>query len=289
MQHSTFVGGGGWGIVLAIFDTKILSRGNFGVGTRMQKFPNSSTFRHVADMLPTCRLHSQLRRWESNCHLIFPDIAHFFITEAGNAFAAIGNIHESDSHILKQNQSKDWYTGEHVVTLLAEHIILLPGGRLHINFHLCVLHLQNIHTISALQNLVGIHSICTPLSSATRSFQLVSWWLQEQELLRQQQRQCQHLMRMRKRGESAARTRQCRKTQSEEQQGEIRQAIWTEHAEGRTCLSEEQQSEIRQTNRTEHAEGRARLSAEGAPCREVCTSWYGHDPWVKGFMWQLSP
>jgi hypothetical protein len=40
-------------------------------------------------------------RLESDCHLIFPDIAHFFVTEAGNALAAIGNIHEGDSHILK--------------------------------------------------------------------------------------------------------------------------------------------------------------------------------------------
>ena len=166
-----------------------------------------------------------------------------------------------------------WYTDECVVTLLAlaEYTILLPGRCPHINFHVCVLHLKNIHTIvSSLQNLLGI-----PSSSATllcNNELSVSWWLQEQELLRQQQRQCQHLMRMRKRGESAARTRQCRKTQSEEQQGEIRQAIWTEHAEGRTCLSEEQQSEIRQTNRTGHAEGRARLSAEGAPCREVRAS-----------------
>ena len=32
---------------------------------------------------------------------IFPEIAHFFGTEAGNALAAIGNIHEGDSHILR--------------------------------------------------------------------------------------------------------------------------------------------------------------------------------------------
>ncbi len=66
------------------------------------------------------------------------------------------------------------------------------------NFHICDLHLKNIHTISALQNFLGIGSLCTPLSSVTRSFQLVSWQLQEQELLWQQQRQCQHLVRMRK-------------------------------------------------------------------------------------------
>jgi hypothetical protein len=32
---------------------------------------------------------------------IFPEIAHLFGTEAGNALAAIGNIHGCDSHILR--------------------------------------------------------------------------------------------------------------------------------------------------------------------------------------------
>jgi hypothetical protein len=40
-------------------------------------------------------------RWESDCHLIFLDITICFVTEAGNALAALGNIHEGDSHILK--------------------------------------------------------------------------------------------------------------------------------------------------------------------------------------------
>ncbi len=58
----------------------------------------------------------------------------------------------------------DWYTDEHVVTLLAEHTtILLPGSRRPpINFHVCVLHLKIINTISSFQNLLGIRS-----SSAT--------------------------------------------------------------------------------------------------------------------------
>jgi hypothetical protein len=58
----------------------------------------------------------------------------------------------------------DWYTDECVVTLLAEHTtILLPGSRRpSINFHVCVLHLKIIHTISSLQNLLGVRS-----SSAT--------------------------------------------------------------------------------------------------------------------------
>ncbi len=40
-------------------------------------------------------------RWESDCHLIFLDIAIFVVTEAGNALVALGNINEGDSHILK--------------------------------------------------------------------------------------------------------------------------------------------------------------------------------------------
>ncbi len=39
-------------------------------------------------------------RWESHCHLIFLNIA-IFVTEAGNALAALGNVNEGDSHILK--------------------------------------------------------------------------------------------------------------------------------------------------------------------------------------------
>ena len=53
-----------------------------------------------------------------------------------------------------------WFTDEHVVTLLAEHTILLPGRLPHINFHVCVLHLKNIHTIvSSLQNILGVRSL----------------------------------------------------------------------------------------------------------------------------------
>jgi len=47
-----------------------------------------------------------------------------------------------------------------VVTLLAEHTILLPGRLPHINIHVCVLHLNNIHTIvSSLQNILGVRSL----------------------------------------------------------------------------------------------------------------------------------
>ena len=38
----------------------------------------------------------------------------YFVTEAGNALAALGNIHVGDSHILKLNRSKV----NHVVTVI---------------------------------------------------------------------------------------------------------------------------------------------------------------------------
>ena len=89
-------------------------------------------------------------------------------------------------------------TDKCVVTLLAECTnILLPGSRQpSINFHVCVLHLKIIHTISSLQNLLGIQSFLATLL-ATMSVQFVSWWLQEQELWRQQQSQRQRLVRVR--------------------------------------------------------------------------------------------
>jgi len=67
-------------------------------------------------------------------------------------------------------------------------------------FHVCVLHLKNIHTIvSSLQNLLGIPSL-QQLAFSLYQGGFVSWQLQEQELLRQQQRQaqCQSLVSMRK-------------------------------------------------------------------------------------------
>jgi len=91
-----------------------------------------------------------------------------------------------------------WYTDEHVVTLLAEHAILSPGRRPHINLHVCVLHLKNMHTIvSSLQNLLGIPSL-QQLAFSLYHGRFVSWRLQEQEPLRQQQRQCQSLVRIKK-------------------------------------------------------------------------------------------
>ena len=63
-----------------------------------------------------------------------------------------------------------------------------------------------------------------------------------------------------KRCKSAAKTREWRKCQSEEQQSEIRQSDLMGHAEGCACLSEDRRSKIRQTNLMGHAEGHACLS-----------------------------
>jgi hypothetical protein len=84
--------------------------------------------------------------------------------------------------ILLTRTWPDWYTDERVVILLAEHTtILLPVRRLPINFHVCVLHLKNIHTIvSSLQNLLEIHSL-QQLAFSLYHGRFVSWRVQEQE------------------------------------------------------------------------------------------------------------
>ncbi len=41
--------------------------------------------------------------------------ANFFVTEAGNALAALGNIHEGGSHILKKKWSKVNHSDCHLV------------------------------------------------------------------------------------------------------------------------------------------------------------------------------
>jgi hypothetical protein len=91
----------------------------------------------------------------------------------------------------------DWHT----ITMLSpcwRSILLTTTRHVWYCFHVCVSHLKNIHTIvSSLQHLLGIPS---PQQLAFSLYQggFVSWGLQEQELLRQQQRQCQSLARMRK-------------------------------------------------------------------------------------------
>ena len=94
----------------------------------------------------------------------------------------------------------DWYTDERVVNLLAEHAtILLPGSRPRpINFHVCVLHLKIIHTFIIIAKSFG-HTIflCnTPLQQGSLSVCIMM--ITRTELIGQQQRQCQHLVRKRK-------------------------------------------------------------------------------------------
>jgi hypothetical protein len=88
-------------------------------------------------------------------NLIISLLSHIYIT------SSLQDTHFNP--ILRQQTAQDksiLYIDEHVVTLLAEHTILLPGRCPHINFHVCVLHLKNIHTIvSPLQNLLGIPSL----------------------------------------------------------------------------------------------------------------------------------
>jgi len=91
-----------------------------------------------------------------------------------------------------------WYTDEHVVTLLTEYTIFLPGRHPHIHFHVCVLHLIYSHHSIIIAKYFG-----RTFSASTIAFSLyhggfVSWRLQERELLLQQQRQCKSLVRMRK-------------------------------------------------------------------------------------------
>jgi len=96
--------------------------------------------------------------------------------------------------VILFDNSMTWLTYDyHVVALLAEQTIDNNSACLVYCFHVCVSHLTNIHT----QHLLGIPSL-QQLTFSLYQGGFVSWWLQEQELLRQQQRQCKSLVRMRK-------------------------------------------------------------------------------------------
>ena len=96
--------------------------------------------------------------------------------------------------VILFDNSMTWLTYNYrVVTLLAEHTIDNNSACLVYCFHACVLHLTNIHTIvSSLQHLLGIPSL-QQLAFSLYQGGFASWRLQEQELLRQQQRQWQSL------------------------------------------------------------------------------------------------
>jgi hypothetical protein len=94
----------------------------------------------------------------------------------------------------------DWYTDECVVNVLAEHATILLPGRCprSINFHVYVLHLKIIHTLSSLQNLLGIRSSSATLLCNKGVLSVCIMMFTRTELIGQQQRQCQHLVRKRK-------------------------------------------------------------------------------------------
>ena len=142
---------------------------------------------------------------------------------------------------------------EHVVTLLAEHTILLPGRLSHINFHVCVLYLKKIHTIvSSLQNILGVRSL------QQLAFRVCIMAITRAGAIAAATKAVSKSRENEKRRKSAARTRKWREHQSAERQSEIRQTNRMGHAEGRACLSEERRSGIRQTDLMGHAEGHAR-------------------------------
>ena len=46
-------------------------------------------------------VHTYIRTYQAKLEVGNGISANFFVTEAGNALAALGNIHEGDSHIIK--------------------------------------------------------------------------------------------------------------------------------------------------------------------------------------------
>jgi hypothetical protein len=134
-------------------------------------------------------------------------------------------------------------TGEHVVTLLAEHTILWP----HEHSHLCFAPQKCSHHISIAKSFghrFSLHSsvLCNKELSVgsmviTRAGAIMA-------AAKAVSTSCEN----EKRHESAARTRKCRKTQSEEQQSKILQTNWTGHAERRARLSAEERHAERHTH-----------------------------------------
>ena len=143
--------------------------------------------------------------------------------------------------ILLTTTWHDWYTDERVVTLRAEHAtILLPGRRSRpINVNVCVLHLKIIHTISSLQNLLGIRSSSATLLCNKGVLSVCIMVITRAGANMAAAKAVSTSREKEKRRKSAARTREWRKCQSEERRSEIRQSDLMGHAEGRSCLSED--------------------------------------------------
>ena len=165
-----------------------------------------------------------------------------------------------------------WLRG---VTLLAEHTI---GNNLAwlvywwtcchlacrpINFHVWVLQLKIFHTISSLQNLLGIRSSSATLLCNKGVLSVCIMVITRAGANRAAAKSVSTSREKEKRHKSASRTHEWLKCQSaEERQSEIRQTDLMGHAEGRACLSEDRWSVIRQTNLMGYAEGHACLSEE---------------------------
>jgi len=141
--------------------------------------------------------------------------------------------------ILLAATCHDWYTDEHVVTftLLTEQAaILLPGRHPGpINFHVCVLHLKIFHTISSLQNLLGIRSSSATLLCNKGVLAVCIMFITRAGANREAAKAVSTSCENEKRHQSDARTREWHKRQSEEQRSGIRQSDLMGHAERRAC------------------------------------------------------
>jgi hypothetical protein len=148
--------------------------------------------------------------------------------------------------ILLAATCHDWYTDEHVVTftLLTEQAaILLPGRHPGpINFHVCVLHLKIFHTISSLQNLLGIRSSSATLLCNKGVLAFCIMLITRAGANGAAAKAVPTSRENEKRRQSAARTCEWRKCQSEERRSGKWQSDLMGHAEGCACacLSEDQ-------------------------------------------------
>ncbi len=59
-------------------------------------------------------VHTYIRTYQAKLEVGNGISANFYVTEAGNTVAALGNIHEDDGHILKYIRSKV----NHIVTVI---------------------------------------------------------------------------------------------------------------------------------------------------------------------------
>jgi hypothetical protein len=133
-------------------------------------------------------------------------------------------------------------TGEHAVTLLAEHTILWP----HELSHLCFAPQKYSHHISIAKSFGHKFSL-HPSVLCNKELSVGIMAITRAGAIMAAAKAVSTSRENEKRRKSASRTHKCRKTQSEEQRSEILQTNWTGHAERHTHLSAEER----------HAERRA--------------------------------